>query len=202
MSTHELAQLNIGIIKGPMDSPVMADFAANLERINAVAEAAPGFVWRLQTEEGDATGIRPFENENTLVNMSVWKDLDSLRRYVYHSAHVDVMRRRREWFEEMSEAFLVLWWVPRGHRPSITEAIAADLLRAKGPSPEAFSCHSFPPPAQWRKPPLALSGGFKRRRAMRPASVRSRTRTRSSTCRCGRISTHSAGTSITPRTSM
>ena len=104
MSTHELAQLNIGIIKGPMDSPVMADFAANLERINAVAEAAPGFVWRLQTDEGDATGIRPFENENTLVNMSVWKDLDSLRRYVYHSVHVDVMRRRREWFEEMGEA--------------------------------------------------------------------------------------------------
>ena len=148
MSTHELAQLNIGIIKGPMDSPVMADFAANLERINAVAEAAPGFVWRLQTEAGDATGIRPFENENTLVNMSVWKDLDSLRRYVYHSAHVDVMRRRREWFEEMSEAFLVLWWVPRGHRPSITEAIARlDLLRAKGSSPEAFTFrHSFPPP--------------------------------------------------------
>jgi hypothetical protein len=148
MSAHELAQLNIGIIKGPMDSPVMADFAANLERINAVAEAAPGFVWRLQTEEGDATAIRPFENENTLVNMSVWKDLDSLRRYVYHSAHVDVMRRRREWFEEMNEAFLVLWWVPRGHRPSITEAIARlDLLRAKGPSSESFTFRrSFPPP--------------------------------------------------------
>ena len=148
MSTHELAQLNIGIIKGPMDSPVMADFAANLERINAVAEAAPGFVWRLQTEAGDATGIRPFENENTLVNMSVWKDLDSLRRYVYHSAHVDVMRRRREWFEEMGEAFLVLWWVPRGHRPCITEAIARlELLRTKGPTAEAFTFrHLFPPP--------------------------------------------------------
>ena len=117
MSTHELAQLNIGVIKGPMDSPVMADFAASLERINSVAEAAPGFVWRLQTEAGDATAIRPFENENMLVNMSVWKDLDALRKYVYHSAHVEVMRRRREWFEPMSEAFLVLWWVPRGHRP-------------------------------------------------------------------------------------
>lgn len=148
MSAHELAQLNIGIIRGPMDSPVMADFAANLERINAVAEAAPGFVWRLQTDEGDATAIRPFEDENTLVNMSVWKDLDSLRRYVYHSAHVDVMRRRREWFEEMREAFLVLWWVPRGHRPSITEAIARlELLRARGPTSEAFTFpHSFPPP--------------------------------------------------------
>ena len=148
MSAHELAQLNIGIIKGPMDSPVMADFAGNLERINAVADAAPGFVWRLQTDAGDATAIRPFENENMLVNMSVWKDLDALRRYVYHSAHVDVMRRRGEWFEPMSEAFLVLWWVPRGHRPSVTEAIARlELLRTKGPTPEAFTFRrSFPPP--------------------------------------------------------
>jgi hypothetical protein len=159
VSAHELAQLNIGVIKGPMDSPVMADFAASLERINSVAEAAPGFVWRLQTEAGDATAIRPFENENMLVNMSVWKDLDSLRKYVYHSAHVDVMRRRREWFEPMSEAFLVLWWVPRGHRPDITEAIARlELLRVKGPGPEAFTFRqSYPPPgAAQDASPVAL----------------------------------------------
>ena len=86
MTGHELAQLNIGIIRDPIDSPVMAEFVANLERINAVAEATPGFVWRLQTEEGDATAIRPFDDENMLVNMSVWKDIESLRRYVYHSA--------------------------------------------------------------------------------------------------------------------
>ena len=148
MSAHELAQLNIGIIKGPMDSPVMAEFAANLERINALADAAPGFVWRLQTEAGDATAIRPFDNENLLVNMSVWKDLESLRRYVYHSAHVDVMRRRRDWFEQMSEAFLVLWWVPGGHRPTIAEAIARlEHLRAHGPSPQAFTFRrAFSPP--------------------------------------------------------
>jgi len=82
MSAYELAQLNIGIIKGPMDSPVMADFAANLERINALAERTPGFVWRLQTEQGDATAIRPFEDENILVNMSVWRDVESLNKYV------------------------------------------------------------------------------------------------------------------------
>jgi len=150
MSGHELAQLNIGVIRGPMDSPVMAEFAANLERINAVAEATPGFVWRLQTEEGDATAIRPFDNENMLVNMSVWKDVESLRRYVYHSAHVEVMRRRREWFEPMSEAFLVLWWVPRGHRPSIAEAIARlERLCEHGPGPDAFTFrHSFPQPGE------------------------------------------------------
>ncbi|HJS39096.1 MAG TPA: DUF3291 domain-containing protein [Burkholderiales bacterium] len=148
MSAWHLAQLNIGIIKAPMDSPVMADFAANLDRINALAEATPGFVWRLQTEEGNATAIRPFENENLLLNMSVWRDVESLGKYVYHSAHVEIMRRRREWFEHMDEAFLVLWWVPQGHRPGVAEAVARlELLRAKGPTAEAFTFrHAFPAP--------------------------------------------------------
>jgi Domain of unknown function (DUF3291) len=92
MSAYELAQLNIGIIKAPMDSPLMADFANNLERINAVADAAPGFIWRLQTEAGDATSIRPFDDPNLLVNMSVWRDVASLNHYVYSSAHVQIMR--------------------------------------------------------------------------------------------------------------
>jgi heme-degrading monooxygenase HmoA len=148
MSAYELAQLNIGIIRGPMDSPVMAEFAANLERINALAERSPGFLLRLQTEAGDATALRPFEDENMLLNMSVWRDLESLNAYVYRSAHVEIMRRRREWFERMEQPFLVLWWVPRGHRPSIAEAIAKlEWLRSKGPSSEAFNFRSaFPPP--------------------------------------------------------
>jgi uncharacterized protein DUF3291 len=159
MSVYELAQLNIGIIKGPMDSPVMAEFAANLDRLNALAERSPGFVWRLQTEAGNATAIRPFENENLLVNMSVWRDVESLNTYVYDSAHVEIMRRRREWFERMDEAFLVLWWVPKGHRPSIAEAIAKlDLLRAKGPSPEAFTFRQAfaPPDAAQTQPPVSF----------------------------------------------
>jgi Domain of unknown function (DUF3291) len=148
MSTHELAQLNIGVIKGPMDSPLMADFANNLERINAVADASPGFVWRLQTEAGDATAIRPFNDPNLLVNMSVWRDVESLNRYVYSSAHVEIMRRRREFFERMDTAFLVLWWLPRGHRPTVDEAMARlEMLRAQGPSAMAFTFrHAFPPP--------------------------------------------------------
>lgn len=148
MSDYELAQLNIGIIKGPMDSPVMAEFAANLERINALAERSPGFVWRLKTEAGDATALRPFEDENMLVNMSVWQDVESLSQYVYRSGHVEVMRRRREWFERMGQAFLVLWWVPRGYRPSVPEAIARlETLRRLGPGPEAFTFRqAYPPP--------------------------------------------------------
>ena len=158
MSRYELAQLNIGVVKGPMDSPVMAEFVANLERINALADTAPGFVWRLQTEDGDATAIRPFENENMLLNMSVWKDAESLRRFVYQSAHAPIMRRRREWFERMAAAYLVLWWVPEGHRPAVDEAIARlDALRAHGAHAEAFTFRElYPPPdAQAREP-----GGF------------------------------------------
>ena len=148
MCAYELAQLNIGIIKGPMDSPVMADFAASLERINALADRSPGFIWRLKTEAGDATAIRPFDNPSLLVNMSVWRDLESLRDYVYHSAHVEVMRRRREWFERMNEAFLVLWWVPEGHRPTVAEATGRlERLRSRGPGAQAFTFRqAFPAP--------------------------------------------------------
>jgi hypothetical protein len=148
MSAYELAQLNIGVIRGPMDSPLMAEFAANLARINALADAAPGFVWRLQTEAGDATAIRPFENENQLLNMSVWQDLEQLRQFVYRSSHAEFLRRRREWFERLTDAYLVLWWVPRGHRPTVAEAIARlETLRARGPTAEAFTFRAtFPPP--------------------------------------------------------
>jgi hypothetical protein len=154
MSRYELAQLNIGIIKGPMDSELMAGFAQNLDRVNALAERSAGFIWRLQTDQGDATSIRPFENENLLVNMSVWRDLEALNNYVYRSAHVELMRRRREWFERMPDAFLVLWWIPAGHRPTIPEATAKlDLLRAQGPTAEAFTFrHAFPPPDAARAP--------------------------------------------------
>jgi hypothetical protein len=144
---YELAQLNVAIMKEPLESPRMADFVANLDRVNALAEGSAGFVWRLQTEEGDATAMRPM-GESTLVNMSVWRDAESLNKYVYQSAHVEIMRRRKEWFERMREAYVVLWWVRRGHRPSISEAIAKlELLRAQGPTVEAFTFrHAFTPP--------------------------------------------------------
>jgi len=147
MSQYELAQLNIAVMKEPLVSPRMADFVANLERINALAESSPGFVWRLQDEEGDATGLRPLD-DSTLVNMSVWQDVAALNNYVYKTAHVEIMRRRKEWFDRMSEAHMVLWWVPQGHRPSVVQAIERlQLLRTQGPSPDAFTFrHAFPPP--------------------------------------------------------
>ena len=147
MSQYELAQLNIAVLKEPLDSPLLADFVANLDRINALAEESPGFVWRLQTDDGDATAVRPL-GDDTIVNMSVWRDIDALMSYVYRSAHVEIMRRRREWFERMRESHMVLWWVRRGHRPTVIEAIAKlESLRANGPSADAFTFrHAFPAP--------------------------------------------------------
>ena len=139
MAGYELAQLNIAQMKTPLDAPEMADFVANLDRINALAEAAPGFIWRLTGEGDNATSIRPF-GPNTLVNMSVWSDVQALSDYVYKSMHVEIMKRRKEWFERMSEAYHVLWWVPQGHRPHEYEAMQRlQTLRAMGPNDKAFS---------------------------------------------------------------
>ena len=125
----------------------MADFVANLDRVNAMAENSPGFVWRLQTEEGDATAMRPM-GDDVLVNMSVWRDVESLNKYVYGSAHVEIMRRRKEWFQRMKDAYVVLWWVSKDHRPTVQEAIAKlERLRQAGPTEAAFTFRrAFPAP--------------------------------------------------------
>jgi heme-degrading monooxygenase HmoA len=139
MSQFELAQLNIAYLKAPIDSPILADFVANLDRINRLADAADGFRWRLQTDEGHAMSVRPF-GDDVLINMSVWRDLEALRQFVYKPAHAEIMKRRREWFTQAPEAYAVLWWVPSGHRPSVSEAAERlQQLRSHGPSPTAFT---------------------------------------------------------------
>ena len=147
MPNFHLAQLNIGHMKAPMDDPLVADFVNNLDRINALADAAPGFVWRLQSDAGNAMDFRIFDDQ-TLVNMSVWEDVDSLHAYVYKSAHVEIMRRRKEWFHLMDEMYMVLWWIPAGHIPTLEEAgERLTMLREHGPSPEAFTFkQTFPVP--------------------------------------------------------
>ena len=140
MPTHHLAQINIGRMRAPLDTPVMADFVAQLDEINALAEASPGFVWRLKGEGNDATSLRPFDDDFIIVNMSVWESLDDLRAYVYKSAHTAVMRRRREWFEQFESAYVVLWWVEAGHIPTVGEAKERlQHLDAHGPTAEAFT---------------------------------------------------------------
>jgi hypothetical protein len=147
MSAYQLAQLNIATMKAPLESPSMADFVANLQRINALAEASPGYVWRLQDEAGDATAFRPF-GEDVLVNLSVWRDVQALSDYVYTSAHTEMLKRRQEWFSKVDAAHMVLWWVPAGHRPSVQEAFERlELLRKQGASAQAFSFRqAFAPP--------------------------------------------------------
>ena len=147
-AAHHLAQVNVATVRGPLHSPELAGFVAALEPINALADGSPGFVWRLQTEDGDATAIRPFEDERIMVNLSVWESLEALRTFVYASRHLDVMRRRREWFHRM-DAYLALWWVPAGTIPTVAQAKdRLQLLAGLGPSPDAFTFRvPFPAPA-------------------------------------------------------
>ena len=146
--THDLAQLNIGRLLAPTDDPATAGFMDALDPINALADAHPGFRWRLQTEDGDATAIRPYDDDLMIVNMSTWASLEDLADFVYGDEHRAIMVQRRQWFERMAEAFMVLWWVPAGHRPSVEEAKARlELLREHGPTAEAFTFRQpFPSP--------------------------------------------------------
>jgi hypothetical protein len=140
MTGFHLAQVNIARLAAPLDSPQLAAFVANLEPINAIADASDGFVWRLQTEAGDATALRIFDDDWLIVNMSVWESLEALRNYVYRSSHADVLRRRHEWFETMGEAHLALWWIETGIIPTVSDAQERLLrLRAEGPTPHAFT---------------------------------------------------------------
>jgi hypothetical protein len=151
-STYHLAQVNIGRWRVPSNDPAhaatVADFMAMLDPINALADSTPGFVWRLQTEDGNATSIRPFDDPDMLINLSVWESFEALRDFVFASRHLDVMRRRREWFERMAEAYVALWWLPAGTLPTADDAKRKlDLVRLRGPSPAAFTFRQpFPAP--------------------------------------------------------
>ncbi len=144
-----LAQLNVGRLRAPLDDPAIDDFRNNLARINALAEVREGFVWRLQDDNGDATSIKPFGDELEIINLSVWRTPDALADFAYRSEHVELLRRRRDFFESPTQAILCLWWVPEGHTPTVEDALARlEHLRKHGPSPQAFTFrHRFEPVA-------------------------------------------------------
>ncbi len=147
MSWH-LAQVNIARFRKPADDPANADFIAALDHVNALAEASPGFVWRLTGEGNSAVDLQPFDDPNIAINMSVWESVDALAAFAYRNMdHRGVMRRRREWFEEMP-VYMALWWVPAGTTPAIMEAKQRlGLLESHGPTPDAFTFRQpFPPP--------------------------------------------------------
>lgn len=149
MSHWQLAQINIGTMVAPKGDPAVAAFFSGLDQINAMADASPGFVWRLQDAGGNATDIRPSADPDLLINMSVWTDVESLAAFVYRSSHADFMRQRKQWFLPFKGAFQALWWVPAGHRPDAIEGFGRLwLLDHHGPSQQAFGFKSaFPAPA-------------------------------------------------------
>ncbi len=145
---YHIAQYNLARLVAPLDDPRLADFVANLDRINKLGDATPGFVWRHQDENGNSTGTRVRGDPLIIINFTVWETAAALFEFAYRSDHVEMYRRRREWFELLREAPLVLWWIPAGHIPAVDEGEERlDHLRAHGPTPYAFTFKQrFPPP--------------------------------------------------------
>ena len=149
----ELAQVNISRLLASLDSPLLADFMAALDEVNAAGDRAPGFVWRMQTEDGNATAVRAFgwdvgDSHGVIVNLTVWTSVEALADFAFSGEHLAIMRRRRRWFARAAQATTALWWVPTGHPPSTDEAEdAVRRLRADGPTPRAFTFRQpFPAP--------------------------------------------------------
>ena len=144
-----MAQLNVGRLRAPIDDPRIDDFRSNLAPINALADASPGFVWRLQSDSGNATDIQAYDDPLMIVNMSVWDSIDRLFDFAYRTSHTKVMNRRKEWFDPLPGPHMVLWWIPAGTVPTVEEAKRRlDYLAAHGPTATAFTFKvRFPAPA-------------------------------------------------------
>jgi hypothetical protein len=140
MAAFHLAQVNVSRLLAPIDSPQLHGFVSRLDEVNAIADAAPGFVWRLKGDvSNNATSVPIYEDDRIIVNLSVWTSLEALRAFAYSGAHLEVFKQRRDWFSHLTEAATAMWWVPAGHVPDVPEARARlDHLRAHGPSAFAF----------------------------------------------------------------
>lgn len=140
MSKYHLAQINVAKAQAEMDHEQMVGFVSRLDEINALADQSPGFIWRLQSDDGDATAIRVFDDPLLLVNMSVWADVEALKQYVYRSAHIELIQDRDAWFHKIQGAHQALWWVPCGHIPSPEEGKEKlQHVNSHGPSSTAFT---------------------------------------------------------------
>ncbi|MCC7268224.1 MAG: DUF3291 domain-containing protein [Caulobacteraceae bacterium] len=147
-AAFHLAQVNIARLVAPMDDPRIAGFREALDRINALGEAQPGFVWRATGPGFDALDVPGFDDPLILTNASVWEGVEHLAAFAYRTEHRLFVRRAREWFEPPTGPQVALWWVYAGHRPDLAECAARlAALRAQGPTPEAFDFKTrFPPP--------------------------------------------------------
>jgi hypothetical protein len=145
---YQLAQINIGRLVAPIDDPKIAEFVAQLDPINALADQARGFVWRLQSGSGNATDIPYNDDPSIMVNMSVWESLEALRNYAYKSEHMKVLRDRAKWFVKMDKPIYCLWWIPAGHIPSVAEGRERlEHYQEHGATPYSFwFSQEFPQP--------------------------------------------------------
>jgi hypothetical protein len=140
MALYHLAQVNIAYGIETLDHPTMSGFVSELDRINVLAEKSDGFIWRLQSDEGDATAFKIFEDEKIIINMSVWESVEALRSYVYSSDHLDILKQKKQWFEKPKSAHLALWWIPVGNVPTIEDAKARlSEIQRVGSSETAFN---------------------------------------------------------------
>jgi len=146
---YHLAEINIARMLYSMEDPRFHGFVSRLDEINSLAEQSKGFVWRLKTDDGDAMSIRAFDDDQLIINMSVWESIDDLYQYSYYTAHAELFKQRKDWFEHMSKPMMALWWVKKGHQPSLEEAKEKlELIQAHGPTEGAFSFKErFDPPA-------------------------------------------------------
>ena len=147
-SDWQIAQFNIAKALYPDDDSRMSGFFSQLDDINALAESSAGFVWRLQSDSGNATDIQVGDDPLLIVNMSVWESVEALFDFAYKSAHKNVFANRRQWFSRPEVAYQVLWWVPAEHQPTLDEGLGKlELLQKSGPGPQAFTFKTkFPPP--------------------------------------------------------
>ncbi len=151
MSEYQIAQINIARIRGVnINDSIMQEFVDNLDKVNALAEESEGFIWRLKDDNNNATSLNPYDDEQILINISVWESIESLEKYVYKSFHTDFLKRRKEWFQLFGKAYLAMWWIKAGEIPTIEEAIAKlDYLQKNGASELAFDFkRRFPPPSE------------------------------------------------------
>jgi heme-degrading monooxygenase HmoA len=149
-TTWHLAQINIGRMTGAnINDPIMKDFVDKLDEVNAVAEKSKGFVWRLKDDNNNATGIKAFDDDQLIVNMSVWESIEDLEAFVYKTSHAEVLRRRKEWFSKM-KFYMAMWYMPAGSVPAVEEAKRRlEHLELYGASAYAFDFKQrFAPPAE------------------------------------------------------
>ncbi len=136
---YHLAELNIAEAKAPLDSPLLQGFVERIDEINALAESHEGFIWRLKDDSGNAMSIRPFDNPDMLINVSVWDSVESLKVFTYQTMHKELIRDRKKWFHHLKKAYYVLWWIPQGHTPTLEEAkIRLEHLQQHGATETAF----------------------------------------------------------------